>query len=747
MKKLGESCREAWGKLPGSLKKIKAELEKTWRKLEKPLRKITGSFGKLENGQRENCGKGKRMANQLETVLKKTQAVYKQAAEELAKKLADFQSKFAAKDKEKRALLAAGEITKQDYQNWLAGQVFQGKQWEAKAKEAAETMVHADTEAAAIVNDGCMTAYAAAMNYGTYELEKTTGLSTGFTLYNRETVSRLLAKDPQLLPYWKLDQPKDYVWNYEKVKSTILQGIIQGKPIPEITKDLASKLQTNNTNRMRLFARTEMTGAHNAGRIDALHRAADLGIKVQKKWIATNDNRTRDAHADLDGQIREVDEPFDSELGPIDYPGDPSADPANVYNCRCAMVYIYPELEDAPEGTEEEPEYEQMTFDQWMEAQENQEAVQGETDPETVTAEDAREPEPEIMETAEELEETEPEPILEEEQQPEEPEHEVVQGTDISDTWERRPEEFATEIEDVINAQGFDGNPMVVGKEEFDQAVKESNFVAQRSYSAPDQETLDAYREQLYNGGQGNWYVDCGTGGAQYGQGMYCAADYTGTVTDGMKEEMQHYTELGQDRAKEEAWKTVKAETDWKQEWIDRDKEHERKYGEPTYYTRKYGIPTEEEFDIYKKFASGEVGRVYDLPPEERQIWQEAADKKLTWEFKEINGIRRERFDEEYTGYSRTETMTLTPDAKIITYDDAARGMMAEAFGKEAAAEAGIPDRYQIKDMMDSGLPVQDVGVWAAKHGYDAINATGHGESGSYTVILNRTKTIILKGD
>lgn len=426
MKKLGESCREAWGKLPGSLKKIKAELEKTWRKLEKPSRKITGSFGKLENGQRENCGKGKRMANQLETVLKKTQAVYKQAAEELAKKLADFQSKFAAKDKEKRALLAAGEITKQDYKNWLAGQVFQGKQWEAKAKEAAETMVHADTEAAAIVNDGCMTAYAAAMNYGTYELEKTTGLSTGFTLYNRETVSRLLAKDPQLLPYWKIDQPKDYVWNYEKVKSTILQGIIQGKPIPEITKDLASKLQTNNTNRMRLFARTEMTGAHNAGRIDALHRAADLGIKVQKKWLATNDNRTRDAHADLDGQIREVDEPFDSELGEIMYPGDPSADPANVYNCRCTLVYIYPELEEAPEDTEEAPEYEQMDYDQWVEAQENREAQQGETDPETVTAEDAREPEPEIMEAAEELEETEPEPILEEEQQPE-------QNTDPTD--------------------------------------------------------------------------------------------------------------------------------------------------------------------------------------------------------------------------------------------------------------------------------------------------------------------------
>ena len=37
-----------------------------------------------------------------------------------------------------------------------------------------------------------------------------------------------------------------------------------------------------------------------------------------------------------------------------------------------------------------------------------------------------------------------------------------------------------------------------------------------------------------------------------------------------------------------------------------------------------------------------------------------------------------------------------------------------------------------------------DIGSYAAALGYDAINAEGHGESGSYTVILNRTKTIML---
>ena len=38
-----------------------------------------------------------------------------------------------------------------------------------------------------------------------------------------------------------------------------------------------------------------------------------------------------------------------------------------------------------------------------------------------------------------------------------------------------------------------------------------------------------------------------------------------------------------------------------------------------------------------------------------------------------------------------------------------------------------------------------DYGTLAAAMGYDAINAEGHGASGSYTVILNRTKLIIKK--
>ena len=41
---------------------------------------------------------------------------------------------------------------------------------------------------------------------------------------------------------------------------------------------------------------------------------------------------------------------------------------------------------------------------------------------------------------------------------------------------------------------------------------------------------------------------------------------------------------------------------------------------------------------------------------------------------------------------------------------------------------------------------MKDRGVMAAEMGYDVINAEGHGQSDSYTIILNRTKVIFRKG-
>lgn len=63
----------------------------------------------------------------------------------------------------------------------------------------------------------------------------------------------------------------------------------------------------------------------------------------------------------------------------------------------------------------------------------------------------------------------------------------VVHGKDISSGYKGK-----TDIKSVLHAQGFDGLPKVVSKKEFDEAVKKSKFVAQRTYSASSQEILEA---------------------------------------------------------------------------------------------------------------------------------------------------------------------------------------------------------------------------------------------------------------
>ena len=85
-------------------------------------------------------------------------------------------------------------------------------------------------------------------------------------------------------------------------------------------------------------ARTAVTGAQNAGRMDSYAAAEKMGIGLKKEWLATLDNRTRHAHAMLDGQKADIDKPFEVDGYKIMFPGDRSAPGYLVYNCRCTLV-------------------------------------------------------------------------------------------------------------------------------------------------------------------------------------------------------------------------------------------------------------------------------------------------------------------------------------------------------------------------------------------------------------------------
>lgn len=86
--------------------------------------------------------------------------------------------------------------------------------------------------------------------------------------------------------------------------------------------------------RAMLIARTESTSVANYGALAALISEG----WTHKEWVSTLDPRTRDSHAQANGQVVKIDEEFRVGDEKLAFPGDPSATVGEVANCRCALI-------------------------------------------------------------------------------------------------------------------------------------------------------------------------------------------------------------------------------------------------------------------------------------------------------------------------------------------------------------------------------------------------------------------------
>lgn len=163
---------------------------------------------------------------------------------------------------------------------------------------------------------------------------------------DRLTTAKLLG-----LPFKEIDIEKDKQWNMKKINAELLQAIESGESIGKMSERLMRVTDMNKSAAIR-NARTMTTAFENLGRLDGMKKMQDNGTTLQKEWLATLDDKTRDSHAELNGQKADINEPFHSSLGDIMYPGDPSAEPSNFYNCRCTLTYDIQKFEPTlPEGT------------------------------------------------------------------------------------------------------------------------------------------------------------------------------------------------------------------------------------------------------------------------------------------------------------------------------------------------------------------------------------------------------------
>ncbi len=118
------------------------------------------------------------------------------------------------------------------------------------------------------------------------------------------------------------------------IKRTITQGVLEGKSIPQVVREIGKVLDDPEAfrtagktvfksaqHRATLIARTETLRANNEGR-KVFYR--EVGVK-KVKWITAHDERTCPECAPLDGRVFRIE----------DAPGPPKH-----ANCRCTVVSV-----------------------------------------------------------------------------------------------------------------------------------------------------------------------------------------------------------------------------------------------------------------------------------------------------------------------------------------------------------------------------------------------------------------------
>ena len=298
---------------------------------------------------------------------------YKKAHKEVSKKCEDYFAKFAAKDAKWQEWVAQGTKTQKEYKEWRQGQMLVGKKWEDLRDTLAQDYTNAAQITMSITKGFAPEVYAINHNYATFQVEKGAGLDTSYALYSKESVEYMYKGKPKLYHTYgkavakEIKEGKQYAWDRRRITSVLTQAILQGKSIPNITKSLEQVTAGDHKAAIR-NARTMMTGVQNAGRIDAMERAVDKGIPVQKQWLATLDMRTRHWHKALDGVIVDYDKPFHNEFGDIMFPGDPDADGSNLYNCRCTLLPAIKgyALDVTDPSVRPNDKLGKMTYDEWL---------------------------------------------------------------------------------------------------------------------------------------------------------------------------------------------------------------------------------------------------------------------------------------------------------------------------------------------------------------------------------------------
>ena len=287
--------------------------------------------------------------NDEEKVIKRLKTVYNQSLKDITGKISNLDSSIATLQK---ALADVGEDevgdlalallgskkqftpqeAKETLQSMLQSKVYQKKYQEALKKQVGGIMDTMQEKEFKVVSEYLKECYENGFIGTMYDLQGQ-GIPMCFPL-DQEAMVRAVQLDSKISQGLYSRLGEDVALLKKKITAQVSRGIATAMTFQQIAQQIASVSNIGYNNAIRI-SRTEGHRVQCQSTMDACYEARDRGAEVAKKWDATLDAKTRESHVKVDGEIRELDEPFSNGLM---FPGDPSGGAAEVINCRCALL-------------------------------------------------------------------------------------------------------------------------------------------------------------------------------------------------------------------------------------------------------------------------------------------------------------------------------------------------------------------------------------------------------------------------
>lgn len=134
---------------------------------------------------------------------------------------------------------------------------------------------------------------------------------------------------------------EDFAELKKHITDIVSAGFASGASYGDMANQITGKMIGNYATmrggalgRAKLIVRTEGNRIANAARLEAARTAKQQGADLVKQWDSTMDKKTRPHHVQLDGQVRELDEPFEVDGRKAQAPGRFGIASEDI-NCRC----------------------------------------------------------------------------------------------------------------------------------------------------------------------------------------------------------------------------------------------------------------------------------------------------------------------------------------------------------------------------------------------------------------------------